>query len=124
MMKRGYTTNPDCPRCGENKTSNHVIQCQQPEATNVWNNLISELKLWLLSAQTDPTITNVIFEGLSRCQQSLPNTRINCATTDQQITIGRVVFLEGRAGIEWQHAQARYFSKVGSKQRVCGGLLP
>jgi hypothetical protein len=117
MMKRGSTTTTDCPRCGEHETSNHVTQCQQPAATEVWNKSIGELQEWLLSANTDPAITNAICEGLAGWHQALPIIPTDQATTKQQNSIGWGVFLEGGVGTEWQNAQSRYFCESGSPQR-------
>jgi hypothetical protein len=40
LVERGAKSSPECPRCGEFETKHYVFQCQQAEASLVWEQSI------------------------------------------------------------------------------------
>jgi hypothetical protein len=56
LVQWGKKTSPLCPRCDEVETSQHVYQCQDPAAANLWKSNIDNLRNWMVVHQTAPLL--------------------------------------------------------------------
>ena len=60
MLQREQCDSDECPRCGmQDKHCEHIIKCQQKEATDMFMTAFVELRLWLQKT-TSPEIEAVI----------------------------------------------------------------
>jgi hypothetical protein len=116
MAKRtGLRPTDECPRCGEVESTEHVWLCKHPEAVQLWENSMEELRVHLRTTQTPNTTINVIIEGLQGWRRG-ENTQFNTHTDAgnagaAQSEAGWKHFFEGRPHKIWQvHRQLYLFS--------------
>lgn len=107
---------PQCPRCEEDETTAHVVQCQAPAADARWQASLKELEIWMRRQHTMPDIATAI---LSRMMQWRNNEPFTPPTYDwpglntlvlRQDSIGWQPFIEGCTDIEWEAKQQDYYS--------------
>jgi hypothetical protein len=114
MQTMGFWSDAKCCRCDAPvETSEHVLRCPQEAASQVWETAIIALSKHLVSARTDPKITEAIVSALRlwRADDDIPtshsNPLIQAALLDQH-AIGWRSFLEGLPCNNWTTAQEAY----------------
>jgi len=57
MVQWNFRTSADCPCCkGEVKDKEHMIQCQEDSAQQIWEESLKWLKSWLQQEKMDCTL--------------------------------------------------------------------
>jgi len=97
---------PECPRCGLQETTEHVLSCKGTRTDEVWDQSIQDLQQWPVQAKTDPVLMHALIYNLSNwCsgQQDRPtfSWKIKNAIYQQE-DIGWQNLLEGRLCLEWE----------------------
>jgi hypothetical protein len=55
-----------CPRCeDDDKTIDHVLQCRQQSALDLWSKSIQDLERWMTTNQGHPEMIELIILGLA-----------------------------------------------------------
>jgi hypothetical protein len=105
----------ECPRCAAFEDTHHVVLCTAPKAQRKWDALVSNLKTWLLKANTMPDIQQAILSRLQawRTQTRLPDLfyrwpGVNDLVRAQDL-IGWRAFLEGAVLQAWAAKQQDYY---------------
>ncbi len=105
----------ECPRCAAFEDTHHVVLCTAPKAQRKWDASVSNLKTWLLKANTMPDIQQAILSRLQawRTQTRLPDLfyrwpGVNDLVRAQDL-IGWRAFLEGAVLQAWAAKQQDYY---------------
>jgi hypothetical protein len=70
-MKRWKQWSHDqCPWCGKQKNTLHVVECPAPEAHKVWSKAVKNFRSWMQSARTDPAIMEYVCKALENWSAS------------------------------------------------------
>ena len=111
-----------CLRCGaETETVQHVLQCNQPEATDKWNRVLWDLGTWMTNkVKTKPSMAAVITKELEnwrsqRVTQETADATLREAIDDQK-TIGWWQMIMGLHSNRWQIIQQAHYDSIGSKR--------
>ena len=119
---RKQAESAECPGCHyPNETTTHVIQCQAPAATAVWNEAITTLHQWMLSHNASPDLASAIITGLDAWRNNQPPSHRQytlpylAAAVDAQNQIGWRGLLHGFTAKEWEHSQHLYLQFKSSK---------
>jgi hypothetical protein len=123
MMKRWKQRDSDfCPRCQAPEDTTHVWTCKGKDANATWNKSIEELRKWLITQKTLPSLTKVLCNRLTAWRDSTPPTvepsrfaGVRDTIADQD-TIGWQAALEGTIVIGWADTQQRYYEWIGSRK--------
>ncbi len=100
-----------CPQCGcTPEDKNHILTCQQEEATEKWEVALTNLEDWLKQEQSDPQLIIALLNGLClwRKGESVPD---DTSATAQQANIGWDAAMDGWLGTEWQATEAAYWAQ-------------
>ena len=104
-----------CPRCGVDEDTMHVLQCQACGANDVWEENLAKLNTYLEEAGTHPEIHEAISQRLQELHYKQPRLHvpvmsqlIQQAIQDQDL-IGWKPFLEGVVAEKWIQAQAQFY---------------
>lgn len=89
-----------CPRCGYPESTDHVLQCKDSGAQEVWQSGIEELQEFLTTSHAHPLLAEAIVSNIQRWRNSLPPiTEFGDQAIDRiaatQSTIGWRNLLEG-----------------------------
>ena len=122
LYLRKQATSAECPGCQHpNETTVHVIKCQTPSATAVWNEAISGLKRWMTSRNAAPELADTVIFGLQAWRNNYPALHriyslpyLTAAVTAQN-QIGWRGFLHGFTARDWETAQHTYLQFKSSK---------
>jgi hypothetical protein len=118
MAKRiGLRPMNECPRCGEVQSGEHVWLCKQPDADQLWENSMEDLRLCLRTIQTPILTINAIIDGLQGWRRG-ENTQFNTHTDAgkagaAQNEVGWKHFFEGHPHKIWQTQHQIYLSSTG-----------
>ena len=128
MVKRKARLLAQCPMCNhEDEHLLHVLTCTSTSATELRNNLLSDLMVWLESVHTAPAIANFINLGLVAWFENpdkvwgnddalfTHDTTIDEALRDQ-LHLGWYYFLCGMQTSAFVNIQQEYYSKINSKK--------
>jgi hypothetical protein len=117
MMKiRKEWSHNKCPLCGQQEeTTLHVIQCTR--ATNIWNQTLAELRIWLDEQSTEPTLLEAIITNLQKWRQNTPDFNRNTKpalhqTLLQQNDIGWYSFILGRHAKGFERIQHLHYQSI------------
>ena len=114
----------NCPRCLlPNETAVHSVQCQHPEATELWNNLLLELNQWMLNSRGHPHMVEVLCLSLTSWRNNTPyaviqshyEEQLQKAINDQHI-LGWGQLFYGIWSTFWIRLQQQHFQSLGSKK--------
>ena len=123
MVRRKQRMHSNCPMCnlpGENTT--HILQCQHSTICTLRIDLLSELKVWLASKDTDPDIINFIHKGLTAWFNSDSadighNLDMELLTAFRsQLLIGWEATLHGFLSHKLVSCQKSYYTQIGSRK--------
>ena len=116
LVQWKYKTDNKCPRCNAPETTAHVFQCTGEDAQSIWDESLSKLETFMTKTMTDPDISSVILDCLTKWRdrqpiilQSYP-TGMHDIIRRQQV-IGWKNLLEGLPTKAWQLKQAHYYSQ-------------
>ena len=122
MTRRKERIHDQCPRCGEpGEDETHVVKCQHPDATQLWNTQLKHLTEWLRRALTDETIIYTIIANLRmwRADEPLPtemDPNVHEVCQRAQTMIGWRSFLQGKLSLEWADQQTQYYRLLGLRR--------
>jgi hypothetical protein len=124
MMKtRKHWEHSMCPRClQDNETTEHVLLCQDPRASEHFEKLAKKLDTELVSMETAPEIRRTIIRKITnwrrrrRVTAQITNKYGEREAAEHQDTIGWTNFMIGRMAPEWASAQQRYFDWLGRRR--------
>ena len=88
----------------DNENTTHIIRCQSNSMKELRKELLSELKVWLESKETNPDITTFPCDGLYSWFQS-PSYDI-----DQNADVSTKIAFENQIIIEWESLQHVFLS--------------
>jgi hypothetical protein len=117
LYRRKVKMTDKCPLCHQIETASHVLQCQDERATKQWDSSLADLRKWLESKDTDPSIITALCSGLAQWQeqgQGLHRT-FNDLNTHQN-TIGWNGILEGCFSAQWEKIQGQYYRSRNSRK--------
>ena len=122
LFRRKQAKSSECPGCRHPREStDHILTCNATGATEKWNEVIENLRVWLQDHYAAPELANAIIEGLQawrnnhpleRRRYTLPNLS---AAVEAQTTIGWKGLLHGFTVIEWEHAQTNYLQFLNKR---------
>ena len=117
MMKiRKEWSHNKCPLCGQQEeTTLHVLQCTK--ASNIWNQTLANLRIWMEEQSTEPTLREVILTNLQKWRQATPSLSRHNKTAIhhsllQQNDIGWYSFLLGRHAKGFEQIQQLYYQSI------------
>lgn len=101
-----------------------MLTCPDPNASNMRETLLQDLKLWLVSSKTDPDVTRFLITGLRSwfvdpfgdepLHTTTDQTTFNALT--EQLTIGWFNLLCGYITSDIVNIQHRYFQTISSRR--------
>jgi hypothetical protein len=117
LKKWGLQDDTDCPRCGKEEDTIHVLRCRDPRALTVWETTLTHLDSWLLRKHTDPVIRRTILSRLREWHDGTPFSPIpwDCSFSSAitaQDAIGWYPFLLGQVSHHWKEAQQAYYTTL------------
>ena len=123
MKKRGFRTDSRCPRCkNPDESVIHVIVCQHPSASEIWNEQMSNLKQWLRSQKTNSNIIEAIIHNLKKLRKSggiyghhYQDINMRKAVQEQN-NIGWDHLLLGRISNRWSFLQDCHYKRIQSRR--------
>ena len=128
MVQRKARLGSQCPMCNHNDEHLlHVLTCSSSSATELRNNLLSELMVWLESVQTAPAIENFIHLGLTAWFENpgkvwgnddaifSHDNNIDEALRSQ-LHLGWYYFLCGMQTDKFVNIQQEYYEKINSRR--------
>ena len=112
-----------CPRClADNETVEHVLKCQDAQATILWNEELDNIKKWILDNKGCPEMAEPIVAGLQAWRCNVPfdthgtfSPLLQTAIT-QQNRIGWKSFIEGFWANKWKQHQEAYLLSIKSQR--------
>jgi hypothetical protein len=123
LVRYAYQKHSKCPRCGQdNETTSHIIQCQQPEAVDLWRTEVQSLRTWMLSTMGHPELVSVITASLLEWQSSsrgylaTPDDATLQLAVNRQRRIGWKSFIEGFWASDWRECQTVYLRERQSQR--------
>jgi len=112
-----------CPRClQDNETTEHVLLCEDPRATEHFERLSKKLDLELVTMETAPEIRRTIIRKINnwrrrrRATAQITNKYGEREAAEHQDDIGWTNFMLGRMAPEWASAQQLYFDWLGRRR--------
>lgn len=115
-LQMGLRPTDECPRCGEPEDSKHVWQCQADVASQLWEEQMAHLRVWLGRQGTDPRVTTILITKLTTWRNSdvvtdtyVPRALLDIVKAQEQV--GWRSFLEGRAAIGWAEIQQAFYTR-------------
>jgi hypothetical protein len=108
-----------CPRCEQDREDvQHVMKCQHPTATIVWDDAMKKLENWMIKNECEPRMKTIIVESLQSWRNDIPyqpiqqtrNAELKKAIWDQE-RIGWDKMLFGFISINWRKVQTEYMAK-------------
>jgi hypothetical protein len=111
----------ECPRCNQQETHRHVVQCKSIEAKQDFDNTLKSMKDWL-SRTTSPMMRAAIIEQLEAYQQDRfgiihylwdPGVR---SAMSRQSMMGKRAFAEGFLSIQWRKQQEQWMVMTQSRK--------
>jgi hypothetical protein len=123
LQRYGHQTHSNCPRCGiPGESVEHIIQCQEKGAKDLWTSSIKQLETWMLVQQGHPELVSIVCTNLINWQLMRQITPIppsedtlHLAYTQQQ-RIGWLNFIQGFVSRQWRNCQAEYFTQIKSRK--------
>jgi hypothetical protein len=71
LVRYAYQKHSKCPRCGiDNETTSHIIQCQHPDAINLWMTEVNSLYQWMQQHLGHPELASIIKDLLLEWQST------------------------------------------------------
>jgi Reverse transcriptase (RNA-dependent DNA polymerase) len=134
MLGREGRTSNRCPCCPEVETADHILRCQQPASVALWNSQVDLIKEWMQEENTDPEISDTLFEGLIAWRQlsteEATRYKVNKADLPESLrqigdrspiataqnAIGWRSAIEGRLAIQWRDQQEQFWAKQNRKK--------
>ena len=117
-----WRTDAICPRCGdETETVQHVIQCNHPEATDIWRTSMQSTRTWMEEViHTKPKVAAAITQALKCWRENqepreTSNQEVQEAAQEQQ-QIGWWNMLMGLHSNRWQTIQQKHYQRIGFKR--------
>lgn len=119
-----YPRNLDrCPRCKKpEETATHILLCNAPSATQLWEDELDRLKGWFRCHDTAPQIMNAVLHNLVKWKKvggifphHYADNRTRTVIRDQN-TIGWNHFMLGRFSYGWKILQDEYYKKIQSRR--------
>jgi hypothetical protein len=112
LYKRKAKSTDQCPLCQQVETVPHVLMCQDTRAQQQWESSIDELKRWMKSKDTDPSIITELCDGLNtwRIYGNIPVEITDNFGTSQH-AIGWNGVVEGIFSTQWELRQHSYFQE-------------
>ena len=107
-MERTYKTNNECPRCGQPEDFLHVLQCQDEEASNIWDTSIAKA-IKVIQRNISHNAAFITEQHLRSWRENLPvDKRLYIPTELQplfakQSQLGWTAFCVGRVSTMWKH---------------------
>ena len=116
-----FQTHSDCPRCGTtDETTDHVLQCKETSACELWDNEVRSLQLWMKKEKVLCRLSDIIIFNLNSWKYSIQrpnylpsNIHLQRAIL-QQDSIGWDNFIKGFWSKSWRMAQEEEFKIQGS----------
>ncbi len=114
----------NCPYCNQpNETTQHILECQHPNAIENWNNCLNTFKQDLQALDTCPYLTAAIIIGLKSLKSNTTQQQpLHYFTTDlqeaiiQQSQIGWKSLLEGLLATAFVNYQQTYYDDSSSRK--------
>lgn len=108
MLHQGKWTHHQCPHCGQDKDSRHVLQCRAwPHTPAVWNLALAKLSHWMVTTHTLPGIQENVIINLWQWRTS---SFLGLQTSIfKQHSIGWDSLLEGFVSQQWIKTQQAYY---------------
>ncbi len=124
MMKmRKHWEHSMCPRClQDNETTEHVLLCQDPRATEHFERLSTKLDQDLVTMETAPELRRTIIRKITnwrrrrRVTAQVTNKYGEREASEHQDQIGWTNFMLGRMAPEWAAAQQYYYDWLGRRK--------
>jgi hypothetical protein len=124
MMKiRKHWEHSMCPRClQDNETTEHVLLCQDPRASEHFELLAKKLDIDLVTMETAPEIRRTIIRKLTnwrrrrRLTAQITNKYGEKEASEHQDDIGWNNFMLGRMAPEWASSQQSYYDWLGRRK--------
>ena len=121
LVHRKKKESPNCLRCREYEDSIHVWKCQHHTTSELWDNKLEELRIWLVSANTSPYIIESLIGGLKNWYSG-SNLRPWCPLIKSQHLVGWNNIILGRCHQTWQETQHNYLIANHSKKSASAWL--
>jgi hypothetical protein len=126
-QRTGLRITDQCPRCEESETTEHVWRCNHPEAGQLWENSMVNLRAHLGGLQTPSATINAIIEGLQGWRTGV-DYRFNGNTKAGQAGIlqnrmGWKHLFEGRPHKIWRQIQTTHYGSERLGKRWIGELV-
>jgi hypothetical protein len=113
-----------CPRClQDNETTDHVLSCREPGAYALWQQLMTDLEIWMTVNYGHPGLIELILVGLKKWhnQERIPYTYdileplLKTAWTKQK-RFGWTSLIDGFWAYEWRLCQEQYLHRIRSQR--------
>jgi hypothetical protein len=123
----GLRNTDQCPRCDESETTKHVWRCNHPEANQLWEDSMVNLRAHLGGLQTPSTTISAIIEGLQGWRTGVEH-NFNCNTMAGQAgtlqnQMGWKHLFEGRPHKIWRQMQTTHYGSERLGKRWIGELV-
>ena len=124
MLRGEQRGSDECPQCGmQDKHCEHIIQCHQTKAADIFMTAFADLGLWLqktMSPDIEAVITDAVLVYRDNTDIGVDDYEDTVVTgaLQQQLQIGLFPFLCGFLGNKWAKVQQTYFDNKES--RKCG----
>ena len=122
MLKWKKRETDECPRCGASEDVEHVIRCRGEGSDEIWENSISQLRVWMTTQKTLGSMADVICDRLSAWRLGTQPT-VQTSTfrglrkvVDDQDECGWKAFLDGTPVIGWANVQQSFYEWKGSRR--------
>jgi hypothetical protein len=118
-QKIGLRDSDKCPRCNNVETTEHVWQCQDESANQIWATQMRKLQIFLGQLQTNPSIITAILKGLDGWRNGIDqkfSSRFQAeAIAILQEEMGWKHFFEGRHHTQWRVLQSKYYKDINCR---------
>jgi hypothetical protein len=123
----GLRNTDQCPRCEQPETTEHVWRCRHPEADQLWEDSMVNLRAHLGGLQTPSSIINAILDGLQGWRNGVDHIFNGNTTAGQAGTLqnqmGWKHMFEGRPHKIWRQLQTTHYGSERLGKRWVGELV-
>jgi hypothetical protein len=115
-----HQSHSTCPRCGsENKNVEHVLQCPEQSATQVWEKAVEDLNTCMTDNNLDPGMQKAIIERIKAWRTSHqvehgPMDFIVAKAVKEQERIGWNNMFHGFITTQWEGIQRQHIKDIDS----------
>ncbi len=121
-LLRGHQDHDNCPRCQEEEeTTRHVLQCQDPRATETWEMQINKLTEWFNKKDTPADLQFAILRRINQWRKDqtfteIQGTQLLKDAIQEQDCIGWYNFHLGRISHKFSDIMQQHYSFSESRR--------